>query len=331
MRKDIFVMTMLVFCIAFVFLSSVSAADDNSAIGTLDNISQDASPMIDEVNSVNVDDAIPVGDNVVNIGNNKLDKDLSKSGDSEKDCTKLLVYIDLDCNYGVENSTVKITPTVRDGKCAGANVITGGTLNIYSDYHKTNLIASIDLDNESSFDYKVPECAGSVSSNCIPIFYNYEKYDAENNILYYDSSSLKFYSMNTNNFTISVRDSEGRESQNDTIVIDEGEPLFLNIDHLDYKLGSSHIIVKVDGVDNNQSFVQQFNFDFATHKILFDDATLPIGEYVISAICEENVVDDFYYAGAESNKISVKVLQEVDFFDIFNGIVDAIQNIEVPA
>lgn len=60
-------------------------------------------------------------------------------------------------------------------------------------------------------------------------------------------------------------------------------------------------------------------------------AKLPIGEYVIYAICEENFVDDYYIASATSNRITVKIVQEHDFFEYFIAIMEAIKNIEVPA
>ena len=242
--------------------------------------------------------------------------------------TEETVTVVFDVNYGMENSIVKMTPTIFD---KNGNVITEGYLNLYKDYKHTHPIGGVSLYDATSFDFKVPECSDNVSSMCIPIYYTFEMNDYKNDIRYTEDHSFLFHTINTNNFTISVRDCEGREANNGTIVIKAGKSLFITFNKLDYKLGSSHINIKIEGVSNNMCYMYGCNFDYASHEISSDMAKLPIGEYVIYAICEENFVDDYYIASATSNRITVKIVQEHDFFEYFIAIMEAIKNIEVPA
>jgi hypothetical protein len=238
------------------------------------------------------------------------------------------VGIYFDTVYGVENSQVIITPTIYD---KDYDVITGGILKVYSDYLRTDLIAVLDLDKETSFCYNVPGCPDGVSSVEFPLFCDFEKYDDRYNIFYKSMDDVIFHSMDTNNFEISVKDAECNYDQNGSIVIGEGDTVSLVIDHLDYKIGASHIKIKVEGVDNNRCFMQEFNFDYAAHEILIDGGHFPAGEYVIYAVCDEYVADGLYLPSAVSNYITVKVVQEVNFLEVLKGIFDAIKNIEVPA
>ncbi|AMD18140.1 hypothetical protein TL18_09005 [Methanobrevibacter sp. YE315] len=250
------------------------------------------------------------------------------SAKTDDELTEETVTVIFDVTHGVENSIVKMTPTVLD---KDGNVITKGYLNLYSDYKHTKYLGGVSLYDATSFDFQVPECSDNVSSMCIPIYYTFEMNDYKNDIKYTEDHSFLFHTINTNNFKISVRDREGREANNGTIVIKEGESLFVTFDKLDYKIGSSHINIKIEGVDNNMCYIYGCNFDYAAHEISSDMAKLPAGEYVIYAICEENFADDYYIASAASNRITVKIVQEHDFFEYFIAIMDAIKNIEVPA
>lgn len=238
------------------------------------------------------------------------------------------VTVIFDVTYGMEKSTVKMTPTVLD---ENGNAITKGYLNLYKDYKHTQYLGGVSLYDAESFDFEVPECSDNVSSMRLPIYYTFEMCDYNKGIRYADEDSFLFRTINTNTFTISVRDDKGREANNGTIVIGQGKSLFVTFDKLDYKLGSSHINIKIEGVDNNMCYMYGCNFDYASHEISSDMAKLPVGEYVIYAVCEENIADGHYIAPATSNRITVKIIQEQDFFDYMMAIVEAIENIEVPA
>ena len=143
-------------------------------------------------------------------------------------------------------------------------------------------------------------------------------------------SSFNFTVMDTNNLEISVFDSRGRTAKNGSIVIGQGEELSLVIDNLDYKAGDSKIKIMVKGVDNNRCFMQEFNFDYATHKILINDGHFPLGEYVIYAVYDGYVDDGNYFASAISNPIFVNVVQKLPF-DFLYDVIGAIRNILIPA
>ena len=246
----------------------------------------------------------------------------------EYEFTDESVTVIFDVTYGMEKSTVKMTPTVLD---ENGNVITKGYLNLYKDYKHTQYLGGVSLYDAESFDFEVPECSDNVSSMRLPIYYTFEMCDYNKGIRYADEDCFLFRTINTNTFTISVRDDKGREANNETLVIEEGKSLFITFDKLDYKLGSSHINIKIEGVDNNMCYMYGCNFDYAAHEISSDMAKLPVGEYVIYAVCEENIADGHYIAPATSNRITVKIVQEQDFFDYLMAIVEAIENIEAPA
>ena len=278
---------------------------------------------INPVNAVMASEIIPICD--IPIANIMCCSLLSTANVADKkDYEKQAAYGFFECNYGMENSIVKITPIMLDKY---HDVISGGILKVYSDYHRTELIAAIDLDNCTSFEYAVPECVGVASSKSIPIFYTFEKYDDENNILYEGSDSFMFHSMNTNDFTINVKDSQGKDAENGTIEINEGDSITLEIDNLNFKTGSSTIRVYVEG---NDDYICGFNFDYMNHEITFDQADFPNGEYVIYAVCQENVGDGYYYAQAISNKITVKIVHELDIFEILSGFINVLNDLEVP-
>ena len=90
----------------------------------------------------------------------------------------------MDVDFGIENQVVSITPAMYDG----LTPVTGVTLKIFSDYYRTNQLYSTGLG--SSIEFSVPVCPDDCRSKSVPLFYDFEKYDADANVRYVGEETL---------------------------------------------------------------------------------------------------------------------------------------------
>ena len=221
MKKRLFLPILAIFIVA-ICLSSVSAVEANhfnSTVKTVDDNSQfGENIVIDEIDTANNDysnsideptfigsennstnEKVMTNDDVGDVAFEQKDHPTDNIKTPERKFTKD-VFIFADTNKGMENSVVKINLHVIDGN---HTPISEGIVKIYSDYAKTKLIGAVNLfKGETSFEYNVPECPEPYRSKEINIWYEYEKYDAENNILYYTNDNSIFNTIKTNNLNI---------------------------------------------------------------------------------------------------------------------------------
>ena len=214
------------------------------------------------------------------------------------------VYIYLDIDHAVENQVIEVTPTMY----YYSTPITGGTLNIYSDYERKNLIASIE--SGSSFNYTVPDCPDDLCSKGILLYYNFESYDAETNTKFIGRDDFTFSTIHTNNMNISA-ETDDYEKNTDSISIKEGESFILNLDNIDFR-SASPAKIYIEGFESPIACFFLDNLLDTQRIITLDPALFSAGEYNIYVKYDGYVYDNYmsnrmFVAPAISNMIKVIV------------------------
>ncbi|WP_295616629.1 hypothetical protein [uncultured Methanobrevibacter sp.] len=285
-------------------LSSVSAVDDSqfdSTVQAADESSQLDNVVIDEINDAS--DDFGLADSTVDSLDVKENVNLLSSANPNSEYEKRTVQVVLDNDYGVEDSYVKITPSVYDYR---GNPIKGGILKLYRDYHKQNLIASVDISKGSSFLYYVPKYDEDRSSRSFPIFYTFDYIDEQNKINYSTCADVRFHSMKTNSLTINARDTNNNYASDGVLEINQGDSIYVSIENLAYKRNIANIKFYVAGIDEPVNIVTD---NLIYNKITFDKDRFPPGEYILYGVYDGDVDawDGVYIAPATSNKIIIKI------------------------
>ena len=315
MKKNRLLIPVLAIFIVALCLCSVSAVESNqfnSTVKTVYDDSQLDNVVVDEINTAD-DDSNSIDEKVTDLDDMAPEnKDISLNPDTqitpEEDYVKKNAYVYFDCEAGVEDSIVTITPFIVDSKYVGEyNVISGGTLKIYNKY--SNFTTVVDLENCTSFDFKVPECPDSLRSKSCSFYCTFDKYDDENNIHYHFAGYLPFYSMNTNNLNISAKGKGNYMVINKTINVREGDSIIIKLDNIDY-WECSPISIHVEGMD--KTFGSFTNLWKKEIEIKLDPNEFPAGEYTFYADYGGYIYDNLspgngYFVPATSNKITIKV------------------------
>ena len=321
MQKNKLFLPILAIFIVAICLSAVSAVDANqfnSTLKTAEDNSQSDVIVIDEINTVNDDsnsnekvidleDMTPENKDIP-IENIGIPVNTDTPITLEKDYVKKNAYVYFDYKTGAENSIVTITPFIVDSNYIGEyNVISGGTLKVWNDY--SNFTTVVDLDNCTSFDFKVPECPDSLRAKSCAFYCTFDKYDDENNIHYHWVGYAPFYSINTNNLNISAKGKGNYIAINNTINVREGDSIIIKLDNIDY-WECSPIAIHVEGMDKTfGAFTNLWNKEIV---IKLDPNEFPAGEYTFYADYGGHIYDDLspsdgYFAPATSNKITIKI------------------------
>ena len=211
--------------------------------------------------------------------------------------------IELNPSYGVEGTTVTITPAVYySSYYSSEKEYLSGNLSLYSDYSRTNLIATVEIGE--TFTYTVPAVTSSYSPYSSTTLYGI--FEGINGDYYYSSSSItaSFYSMKENSATLTGNGETGPIE----VIPDSNVLLHVEIENI-YNQVQPEVKIYVDG-EYKASFETTYDSSRGTYSLT--DYSLSLsglsnGEHNVYVVYEGYHDSSRHYDSAKSDNLTINI------------------------
>ncbi len=220
--------------------------------------------------------------------------------------TRTASGMELTPNSAVEGTKVSVTPKVYyQDYSSSKEYLTNGTLTLYSDYSKTNVIATINLGENGSFEYDVPAATSSPSSSK-SFYWSFEGVNGDYYYSYASSSAVSFYSMKENEIELTG------DGETGTIDVISGNNITLEVTLSQFykRASDSTVLIYVDDV-NVANFTTTYSSSQGSYTLnpyTFESSQFGIGTHKVYAVYEGYVDRTYYYAPGQSNNLTVNII-----------------------